>query len=65
MAPAFAPGKPVDTAGRERAYQDIALHVDVLERRLAGRDWLVDAYSLADVCYAPTSPSSTASASGT
>jgi glutathione S-transferase len=53
MAPVFAPGKPFDVPARERARDDIGLHVDVLERRLAGRDWLVDSYSLADVCYAP------------
>ena len=53
MRPAFAPDAPVDVAGRETAYADIAAHLDVLERRLATRDWLVDRYSLADVCYAP------------
>jgi glutathione S-transferase len=53
MRPAFAPNAPVDVAGREKAHADIAAHLDVLERRLAGRDWLVDRYSFADVCYAP------------
>ena len=33
--------------------REICLHLDVLERQLSGRDWLVSAYSLADVCYAP------------
>ena len=28
-------------------------HLDVLQRRLEARCWLVDDYSLADVCYAP------------
>jgi glutathione S-transferase len=53
MRPVFAPDAPVDAAGRDEARDDIAAHLDVIERRLAGRDWLVDAYSLADICYAP------------
>lgn len=53
MAPAVAPEKPPDPAAREQARNDIAAHLDVLERRLAGRAWLVDEYSLADICYAP------------
>jgi glutathione S-transferase len=53
MAPVIAPGKPIDTAARRRARDDVALHLDVVERRLGGRDWLVDDYSLADICYAP------------
>ena len=61
MAPAIAPDRPVDTAARDRAHDGIAAHLDVLERRLAGRPWLVydsspdssPAYSLADICYAP------------
>ena len=53
MRPAFAPDAPVDVAGREKAHGHISAHMDVLERRLGGRDWLVDRYSLADVCYAP------------
>jgi glutathione S-transferase len=53
MAPVIRPDHPVDGVAREKAYEDIAAHLDVLERRLTGRDWLVDAYSLADVCYAP------------
>jgi len=53
MRPAFAPAAPVDVAGREKAHADSAAHLDVLERRLATRDWLIDRYSLADVCYAP------------
>src|SRR5215470_12612324 len=54
MAPYFKPGVSADDpsvrAGRDR----IAHHLDVLEERLAGRFWLVNAYSLADICYAPT-----------
>jgi glutathione S-transferase len=53
MAPAIAPGKPIDAPGREKARDAIALHLDVVERRLTGRDWLIDHYSLADICYAP------------
>jgi glutathione S-transferase len=53
MAPVVAPEKPPDPVARDRAHDDIEAHVDVLERRLAGRDWLVDEYSLADICYAP------------
>jgi glutathione S-transferase len=53
MAPYFSPGVSTDEpsvrAGRDR----IAHHLDVLEERLGGRDWLVEAYSLADICYAP------------
>jgi glutathione S-transferase len=53
MAPAFAPAAPIDAAARDKAYDSIAAHLDVVERRLAGRAWLVDDYSLADMCYAP------------
>ncbi|HJW69778.1 MAG TPA: glutathione S-transferase C-terminal domain-containing protein [Candidatus Binatia bacterium] len=31
----------------------VQAHMDVVERRLEGRDWLIDDYSLADICYAP------------
>ena len=54
MAPFFKPDEPYDRAARRKAHDDIAMHLDVLERRLTGRDWLIDAYSLADICYAPT-----------
>jgi glutathione S-transferase len=53
MAPAIRPKEPVDAAARDRAHDAIAAHLDVVEQRLAGRDWLIDRYSLADVCYAP------------
>jgi glutathione S-transferase len=53
MAPVVAPEKPPDPAEREKARDDMRLHLDVLERRLAGREWLVEGYSLADICYAP------------
>src|SRR4029450_199033 len=53
MAPVVTPEKPPEPAAREKARDDMRLHLDVLERRLAGREWLVDGYSLADICYAP------------
>jgi glutathione S-transferase len=53
MAPVVAPEKPLDPVAREKAHDDIQMHVDVLEQRLTARDWLVDEYSLADICYAP------------
>jgi glutathione S-transferase len=43
------PGPEVSAQGRT----ELAAHLDVLERRLAGADWLVGDYSLADICYAP------------
>jgi glutathione S-transferase len=53
MAPFFTPevarDHPSVLAGGDR----IAEHLEVLEARLTDRAWLVDAYSLADVCYAP------------
>lgn len=53
MAPAIRPDAPLDADARDAAYDAMAHHLDVLERRLAGRDWLIDDYSLADICYAP------------
>jgi glutathione S-transferase len=53
MSPVIHPEKPVDTAARDAAHDAFAAHLDVIERRLAGREWLIDRYSLADVCYAP------------
>jgi len=53
MAPAIRPTAPLDADARERAYDAFAHHLDVLEQRLTGRDWLIEAYSLADICYAP------------
>ncbi len=40
-----------ETAAQGRA--ELSAHLDVLEARLAERRWLVDDYSLADICYAP------------
>src|SRR5262249_14312887 len=53
VAPAFAPGTPLDPAARAAAYDETAANLDVLEERLRGGDWLIDRYSLADVCYVP------------
>lgn len=43
------PGPEVAARGR----QELTAHLDVLAKRLAAADWLVDDYSLADICYAP------------
>jgi glutathione S-transferase len=43
------PGPEVAAQGRA----ELTAHLDVLDRRLAGADWLVGDYSLADICYAP------------
>ncbi len=32
---------------------ELCMHLDVLDARLEGREWLVEDFSLADVCYAP------------
>lgn len=51
VAPRFSDVRADDpsvAAGRD----GVAAHLDVLEARLGG-EWLVGAYSLADVCYAP------------
>ena len=53
VAPRFAPDVPSDEASVARGRADIAAHLDVLEAQLQHRQWLVDDYSLADVCYAP------------
>ena len=44
------PASP-EVAAQGRA--ELTTHLDVLDRRLAGADWLVGDYSLADICYAP------------
>jgi glutathione S-transferase len=44
---------PHDVPARDAAHDAIVQHLDVLERRLGERDWVVGDYSLADVCYAP------------
>src|SRR5262249_43352047 len=53
MAPAIRPNAPIDADARDAAYDSIAHHLDVLEARLAGREWLAADSSLADICYAP------------
>ena len=53
MAPVVTPQRPVDPAARRKARDDMQAHMDVVERRLEGREWLIDDYSLADICYAP------------
>src|SRR5262249_21715940 len=52
MAPRFAGTRPDDPSVRE-GHAAMARHMDVLEARLRGAAWLVDGYSLADICYAP------------
>ena len=52
-APRFSSDVRPDDPSVQRGHDAIAAHLDVLEARLAGASWLVDDYSLADVCYAP------------
>ncbi|MCZ6710341.1 MAG: glutathione S-transferase family protein [Gammaproteobacteria bacterium] len=40
-----------DSVAQGRA--EICHHLDVIDKQLADRDWLVGDYSLADICYAP------------
>ncbi len=53
MAPWFSRAVARDDPSVARGRDDIAAHLDVLEARLGGQEWLVGDYSLADVCYAP------------
>jgi glutathione S-transferase len=53
LARLFAPPERRDREDEERARLEIAAHLDVLEAALAGREWLADRYSLAEVAYAP------------
>jgi glutathione S-transferase len=53
MAPLMPTGAVVDEAAARRGREEIAAHLDVLEPRLRDSEWLVGAFSLADVCYAP------------
>lgn len=48
----FAKGK-TDTYGEERYTAEVTRLLGVIEQRLEGRDWLVDAYSIADIATAP------------
>ena len=49
----FTPKETWDRADQERAVVELGEHLDVLEPMLAGREYLVDGFSLADVAYAP------------
>lgn len=55
MAPRFPEGMgdPWTDGSVAEGRHEICLHLDVLENQLAGREWLVMEYSLADICYAP------------
>ena len=55
MAPRFPEGlgDPWTDESVEEGRREIAMHLDVLEEQLADQEWLVDTFSLADVCYAP------------
>jgi glutathione S-transferase len=49
----FFDADTADPADVERARDDIARHLDVLEKVLDGGEYLTGSFSLADVCYAP------------
>jgi glutathione S-transferase len=49
----FAPESTWDRADQERAVEDMAAHLDVLEGLLADREHLAGPFSLADVAYVP------------
>ena len=55
MAPRLPAGLADDWTDEsvESGRAEIASHLDVLERELVGREWLVDDFSLADIAYAP------------
>jgi len=53
LAQFFTPEATWDRADQVRARDEIGHHLDVLEATLDGHDYLVGAFSLADVCYAP------------
>lgn len=42
-----------DEAAAAKASKELARFLPVIEERLAGREWLVDRFSLADLAYAP------------
>ena len=52
MAQWFKGVAPGDSSVQQ-ARNQLAAHLDVLEARLQERSWLVEEYSLADICYAP------------
>ena len=53
LARLFTPEASWDRADQERARDELARHLDVLEPMLERRAYLVDGFSLADVAYAP------------
>jgi glutathione S-transferase len=53
MAPRLSRDVRPDDPSVQRGRDGMAAHLDVLEARFRGGEWLVDDYSLADVCYAP------------
>lgn len=53
IAPWFSKDVRPDDPSVQRGRETLASHLDVLEARLGAASWLVDDYSLADVCYAP------------
>jgi glutathione S-transferase len=53
MAPRFSKDVRPEDRSVQLGRDAVAVHLDVLEARLHATSWLVGAYSLADVCYAP------------
>jgi glutathione S-transferase len=49
----FAPESTWDRADQERAAAELGAHLDILEPTLAEREYLLGAFSLADIAYAP------------
>jgi glutathione S-transferase len=49
----FAPEATWDRADQERAVEELAAHLDVLDAMLVDREHLAGAFSLADVAYVP------------
>jgi glutathione S-transferase len=53
VAPLFSANIASDDPSVHAGRASVASHLDVLEKRLNGAEWLIGDYSLADVCYAP------------
>jgi glutathione S-transferase len=50
----FLPRERWDESAMAQAKQEIERHLAIVERQIAGRDWMVgDRYSLVEVCYTP------------
>ncbi|PZX08405.1 glutathione S-transferase N-terminal domain-containing protein [Celeribacter halophilus] len=49
----FAGAKMEDPTARDRYINEAKRLLNVLEQRLEGRDWIMDAYSIADIAIAP------------